>query len=25
MGLGEGMDDLKRFDPQEFAEDIFKG
>lgn len=25
IGLGEGMDDLKRFDPQEFAEDIFKG
>ena len=25
IGLGEGMDDLKPFDPQSFAEDIFEG
>ena len=25
IGLGEGMDDLKPFDPQEFAESIFEG
>lgn len=25
IGLGEKMDDLKKFDPQEFAEDIFGG
>ena len=25
IGLGEGMDDLKPFDPKSFAEDIFEG
>ena len=25
IGLGEGMDDLKAFDPKEFAESIFEG
>ena len=25
IGLGEGMDDLKPFDPQEFSESIFEG
>ncbi|MDO5331226.1 MAG: signal recognition particle-docking protein FtsY [Bacillota bacterium] len=25
IGLGEQMDDLKKFNPKEFAEDIFKG
>ncbi|MBR3749196.1 MAG: signal recognition particle-docking protein FtsY, partial [Firmicutes bacterium] len=25
IGLGEGMDDLKPFDPKEFAESIFEG
>jgi fused signal recognition particle receptor len=25
IGLGEGMDDLKPFDPQQFAESIFEG
>lgn len=25
IGLGEGMDDLKPFDPESFAEDIFEG
>ncbi|NMA93871.1 MAG: signal recognition particle-docking protein FtsY, partial [Clostridiales bacterium] len=25
IGLGEGMNDLKAFDPQEFADSIFEG